>query len=188
MKRLMLVRHAKSSWSDPYAADHDRVLAKPRRTRCATHGGQASRPQRSAGADPEQHGRSRARDRENPSRTSLGFRGTFPETDRELYHADAYTLLDIVRRQDDACSDLMLVGHNPGMTRVVNVLLPEYPLDNLSTSGIVAIDLDIETWQDAEPSAATLAFHDYPKNRAAVPGEDQDARRIRSDENDSRAN
>ena len=187
MKRLTLVRHAKSSWSDPYAADHDRVLAR-RGERDAPRMGRRLRARNVRPSLILSSTAVRALETARIFAHELGLSRAFPETERELYHADAYTLLDIVRRQDDACPDLMLVGHNPGMTRVVNVLLPEYPLDNLSTAGIVAIDFDIETWQDAEPSAATLAFHDYPKNRAAVRGEDQDARRTRSDENDSRTN
>ena len=61
-------------------------------------------------------------------------------------------------------SDLMLVGHNPGLTDLVNQLLPELELDNLPTGGAVAIEVDIDQWEHLREGKARLAYYDYPKN------------------------
>ncbi len=59
---------------------------------------------------------------------------------------------------------MLFVGHNPGLTELVNRLLPDLALDNLPTSGIVAIDLSTPSWRNAATASAKLAYYDYPKN------------------------
>jgi phosphohistidine phosphatase len=59
---------------------------------------------------------------------------------------------------------VLVVGHNPGLTELVNRLLPDLALDNLPTSGAVAIDLSTAAWRDAAAAGAKLAYYDYPKN------------------------
>ena len=171
MKRLTLVRHAKSSWSDPVAADHDRSLSS-RGKRDAPRMGRRLRVR---GVKPTSILTSTAERALATARIvalELGCPSNLPATEPELYHAHPFTILEIVRRQDDACSDLMLVGHNPGFTEFVNVLLPDFRLDNLPTAGIVAVEFDIETWREADTAAARFVFCDYPRNPAAVPGDD----------------
>ncbi len=171
MKRLTVVRHAKSSWSDPAAADHDRKLSG-RGERDAPRMG---RRLRARGVKPSLILSSTAERALATARIialELGFPGDFPTTEPALYHAWPYTILDIVRRQDDACSDLMIVGHNPGFTEFVNSLLPDLRLDNLPTAGVVAVELDIERWREADTGSARYHFYDYPKNPIAVAGAD----------------
>ena len=100
---------------------------------------------------------------------SLGYPRDFPQTERALYHADPGTLFDIVWSRDDSSCDMMIVGHNPGLTWFVNELLTDFAVDNLPTTGIVAIAFDAGTWQKADAASASLDFYDYPKNPAAVP-------------------
>ena len=84
---------------------------------------------------------------------------------KDLYLASAENILELVRSQENNVSDLLLVGHNPGLTELVNRLLPELDLDNLATSGVVAMDFDTKKWSDIDEINAEFAFYDYPKNR-----------------------
>ncbi len=167
MKRLTIVRHAKSSWEDASLSDHERPLS--------------GRGERDA---PRMGARLRAREvrptlllcspAERAIETAkiiahaLGFPEELLRREPALYHADTATLFDIVMRQDDACSDLMIVGHNPGLTVFANALLADLKLYNLPTAGIVAIDFATEHWSQLTDTDATLAYHDYPKNPELV--------------------
>lgn len=99
---------------------------------------------------------------------TLGFPREFVQQEPELYLASTHTLLAIVRAQDDRCADLMLVGHNPGLTDFSNALLPELRLANLPTAGVVAMDFDVSAWTDVDLGVAKLGYYDYPKNPEVV--------------------
>jgi len=85
-------------------------------------------------------------------------------TDKALYLASPAAILGVVAGLDDAQSCVLLVGHNPGLTELVNRLLPSLALDNLPTSGVVAIDFATTSWKMAGTADAKLAYYDYPKN------------------------
>ena len=170
MKRLTVVRHAKSSWDDPRAADHDRKLSG-RGERDAPRMGRRLRARNVKPSSILSSTAERALATARIIAVELGLPSDYPTAEPELYHAWPYTILDIVRRQDDACSDLMIVGHNPGFTEFVNALIPDFRLDNLPTAGVVAVEFDIETWREADTAAARFDFYDYPKNPVAVPGD-----------------
>ncbi len=170
MKRLTVVRHAKSSWNDPRAADHDRKLSG-RGERDAPRMGRRLRDRNVKPSLILSSTAERALATARSIAVELGLPSGFPTTEPDLYHAWPYTILDIVRRQDDACSDLMIVGHNPGFTEFVNALIPDFRLDNLPTAAVVAVELDIETWRDADKGSARFLFYDYPKNTAPASGE-----------------
>jgi len=170
MKRLTVVRHAKSSWNDPRAADHDRKLSG-RGERDAPRMGRRLRARNVKPSLILSSTAERALATARIIAVELELPSEFPTAEPELYHAWPYTILDIVRRQDDACSDLMIVGHNPGFTEFVNALIPDFRLDNLPTAGVVAVELDVDSWRDVEAGSARLLFYDYPKNTAPASGE-----------------
>ena len=109
MRRLLLLRHAKSSWSDAGVRDHDRPLNARGRAaapRVGTH-------LRDAGLVPDLVLCSSARRTcETLARLEL------PDTtaivvDRALYLAHPEAVIDLVRGAADSIATLMVVGHNP---------------------------------------------------------------------------
>ncbi len=109
---LILLRHAKSSWSDAALSDHDRPLnARGRRAAPAV------------AAYLAQHGHTPALilcSTARRTRETLGLAiGFFRDTaaiqfDRAIYHAgDAEALLSRIQAVESARSPLMLIGHNP---------------------------------------------------------------------------
>ena len=113
MKRLFLLRHAKSSWDDPTLGDFDRPL-NPRGRAAAEAMG---RELRALGLGFDVVVASPARRVvETLARVARGYgRDLAPQLDRKLYAAGADGLLSIVRATDDAVGALLLVGHNPGL-------------------------------------------------------------------------
>lgn len=165
MKRLTLVRHAKSSWRNPDLPDFDRPLNKRgeqdaplmarRLAKCnlvfdLVLASPARRTRLTAEAIAEQ----RAVDT-----TRITF-------DERIYLATAGELINLLQTIDDKLQDVLLVGHNPGITDLANYLVGGR-LENVPTCGIFSVELPITSWQRLERAAGTLLFYDYPKKHTA---------------------
>ena len=167
MKHLILLRHAKSSWKNAALDDADRPLTE-RGERDAPRIGERLKVR---GAQPTLLLTSPAR---RASRTAaivgraLGIGQEQTRTVPELYLASPDEIRGVVAAQDDTYDCLLVVGHNPGMTELVNELLPGLALDNLPTAGVVGIDLAASTWRAAARMRGRLSYLDYPKNPAHV--------------------
>jgi phosphohistidine phosphatase len=115
MKYIYLLRHAKSSWKDPGASDHDRPLAGRGRRAAKT----IARHMREEGIDPDLvlcSTARRARETLQRIEPALGTRRVGVE--RELYAATAETLLARLRRVPDSVGSVILIGHNPAMQQL----------------------------------------------------------------------
>jgi phosphohistidine phosphatase len=159
VKTLYLLRHAKSDWSDPTLADHDRPLnkrGKRARGAVADHlAGQAVDLVICSTAR-------RARATAKPVVEALG---CAVEYDRAVYGAGPDELLDVLRALDDALGAVMLVGHNPSMEDLTDALCeasPAYP-----TAALGTIELDVDRWVDVVPNCGTLV--DFFTVRGADP-------------------
>jgi phosphohistidine phosphatase len=165
MKHLILLRHAKSSWKNATLEDVDRPLAE-RGERDAPRIGERLK---SRGANPTLLLTSPAR---RALRTAeligraLGLAFEQTRTVPALYLATPGEIREVVAEQDDTHDCLLLVGHNPGLTDLVNELLPGLALDNLPTAGVVALDLAGATWSAAARLRGRLAYLDCPKDAA----------------------
>ena len=163
MKRLTLVRHAKSSWTEVGRSDHNRILS---------HRGEHDAPQMGERLVTRKVCPSliitssaiRARRTASLIAEALKYPAEFLQIEKELYLASPETILKLVCGQEDNLPELMLIGHNPGMTELVNQLLPSMGVRSLHTSEVVAIDFATKKWSKIADVDAKLAFYDYPKN------------------------
>jgi len=134
VKQLILFRHAKSSWDDD-VGDVDRELAG-RGERDAPRMGKRLKARH---AHPElivsSHAARAQRTAELVAK-ALGIKRKEIRIERALYMASPDDILGVVAAQDDSLSCVLLVGHNPGLTELVNRLLPDLALDNLPTRSI----------------------------------------------------
>jgi phosphohistidine phosphatase len=165
VKRLILLRHAKSSWSDGSLADAERPLS-PRGERDAPRMGQRLRGR---GAWPDVVVASPARRARRTARLvcqAIGHPEGSIKLDPALYLASPEAILAVVATQAEPADSVMVVGHNPGLTELANLLLPDLALDNLPTTGVVAVDVDTDRWTNVLGVACRLAFLDYPKKDA----------------------
>ncbi|MHB1400550.1 MAG: SixA phosphatase family protein [Trichloromonadaceae bacterium] len=169
MKRLTLVRHGKSSWKDPEVADFGRPLNK-RGERDAPRMGERLAQR---GLRPDLLLSSPAKRTRQTAEALAEKLQLAPEQlrfDGEIYEAEPSGLLEVIRGLEEAWGHVLLVGHNPGLTELGN-LLADCGLDNLPTCGLLVIDFDLPSWQQVVPKSGVLTLYDYPKNpQAAAPG------------------
>jgi phosphohistidine phosphatase len=82
---------------------------------------------------------------------------------KKIYEAMVEGLHDIIKTIDNGLERVMMVGHNPALTHLVEFYTPRY-LDNLPTSGIIKMEFEVTEWSQIKPSTGTLCWIDYPKN------------------------
>ena len=164
MRRLILMRHAKSSWADPGQRDLDRPLNKRGRHAAALLGGWLKK----RGYRPGQALVSSAR------RTQETWAGIVAETGPaetryvpELYHAGPDTILEVVRRAPDVPL-LLVLGHQPGVGASVARLLADAPTDpafaKYPTGATAVIDFDAATWDEVAWGAGRLVDFVAPRS------------------------
>jgi phosphohistidine phosphatase len=118
--RLVLVRHAKSSWDDPTLSDHDRPLA--RRGRKALDRMRAHLEDRDVRPDVVLCSSARrTRDTLDGIRHGLGGHLRI-EIEDGLYGAGADQILARLARLEDAIASAVVIGHNPGIADLVDLL------------------------------------------------------------------
>ena len=161
--RLTLFRHAKSSWSNPGLADHDRPLSK-RGKRDAPMMGERLAVR---GARPSAILSSTARRALTTARCvaeALDYPLDEIQASRRLYFAGTHQILRFIMEQPAEWPEIIVVGHNPGFTDLANLLLPELRLANLVTAGFVAMDFPTDDWSEIARVSGTLLYRDYPKS------------------------
>ncbi|MCQ0970717.1 histidine phosphatase family protein [Paracoccus sp. TK19116] len=156
-RRLILTRHAKSSWDDPKMEDHDRPL-NPRGRRAARELGDwmASRDY-----EPEEVLCSTAcrtaETWEVVAGAPLEVR-PLVRMEPKLYHASPERMLQILRTAQH--QTVMMLGHNPGIAEFAASLPAEAPLDpefrQYPTAATLVVDFQIEDWGQLKPGTGSV--------------------------------
>ena len=163
MKMLTLIRHAKSSWEQPELADLDRPLNKRGKRDAPKMGQRLVQKQ----LQPDLFITSPAKRAFTTAKAiaeEIGYGMDELVTDDRAYTADAAELLAILRDVDNAYHDVVLVGHNPAMTNLVNYLTSE-SIDNVPTCGIVRASFSVDAWSKLRRRTGELVWFDYPKSK-----------------------
>lgn len=163
MKTITLLRHAKSSWDDPTLVDFDRPLNERGRK---TAPDMAHRL-RAAGIRPSLILSSPAKRAWSTAKifaTEISYPLEFLQRDKDLYHASATQLFNVIAGQDEGFNSILVVGHNPGLTDLANELLPGLT-SNMPTAAFVSVLLDTDTWDLRGRRSADLIDYDYPKKK-----------------------
>ncbi|NBD29179.1 MAG: histidine phosphatase family protein [Alphaproteobacteria bacterium] len=162
--RLILIRHAKSSWDDAFADDHARRL-NPRGRRAASAIGTWL-----LGADylPDLVLSSdSARTTETVERMQASWDNEVPVTYiPALYHAAPLVLLDVLRAAP--VSRVALVAHNPGIADFASTMAAEPPghskFHQYPTCATTILDFDIPKWSDAAPGSGRVVDFVVPRD------------------------
>jgi phosphohistidine phosphatase len=161
MRRLMLLRHAKSDWSLPGQSDHDRDLA-PRGRKAAPLMG---RYLAEHGMVPDQVIVSTAKRTRETWRLVAGMLPKQPRVDFEdrIYEASPRDILAAIADTPASARSLLVVGHNPGFQDTANLLvesgdqrLRDSLADKFPTGALAVIDLDIDDWAAIRPGIGRL--------------------------------
>ena len=162
MKHLFLVRHAKSSWGNSGLSDFERPLNERGNKDKVTMGKRMK--EKSIELDSLI---SSSAKRTKQTSLALSKEIGFPTQDiqflKEIYHASPSVMLTFINNLDNEYNNLMLVGHNPGISMLCDYLC-NHSVD-FPTLGIAKISFDINDWQEVFGETGTLEWFDYPKNR-----------------------
>ncbi len=153
MKRLLMLRHAKSDWEADYDADHDRPLA-----------GRGRKAARAMGLFiaqthlvPELAITSSARRADSTLKLAMeaGDWKCPVESTPRLYGAGTADVLELLAEQSDKES-ILIVGHEPTWSAVVHTLTGASV--RMATATLVAIDFELRSWSSIRPNAGELAL------------------------------
>lgn len=146
MKKLIVVRHGKSSWKDESLADHDRPLKK-RGFRDAKLIISAFKLYYQPPLKVISSSANRALTTGNMFKEELKIDDEDFKVLKSLYTFNVQDLLEVIKGQPDDTDKLMVFGHNPAMTQLVNFLGDNY-LENLPTTGMAIIDFECDKWSE----------------------------------------
>lgn len=82
-----------------------------------------------------------------------------------IYQATVSELVALLQAIADDLQNVLLVGHNPGMTDLANFLV-DGRLKNIPTCGVFGVELQVQSWKQLDRASAQLLFYDYPKRIA----------------------
>ncbi len=164
LRRVTLLRHAKSSWDTPGHADHDRPLNKRGKRDAPIMGKRllerGARPSLILSSTAK-----RARETAKLVAAEINYPREFIQSEAALYLATPEKILSVIATQDDNFHDLLVIGHNPGMTELA-AQLSGRPIGNLPTAGVVCVEFKLNDWSELGSKKGNLLYFDYPKARA----------------------
>ncbi|MFB0613307.1 SixA phosphatase family protein [Aurantiacibacter poecillastricola] len=166
MKRLGLMRHAKSDWDDLSLRDFDRGLNERGR-----------KGARLMGKHIRQQGGSWdmiiASPAERVKRTLAASELPFPvEFDERAYLADSTTLMQILSEKAGDADAVLMLGHNPGLQELaLDLVAPEAEgdlfgevLTKYPTAAYAVLELAIDDWADIESGCGKLVYFARPRD------------------------
>ena len=159
MKRLILVRHGKSSWENNLP-DDKRPLKK-RAYKDAAIVVKTFKEFQSEGLTLWSSPAVRAHTTAKLFKEELQIPDERFTVKKELYTFDDDHLLSVIKTCPETIETLMVFGHNAAMTNLVN-RLGDKPIDNLPTTGLCVIDFDLDNWKDIKAGKTLLQL--FPKN------------------------
>jgi len=160
MKRLLVLRHAKSDWKDANLSDFERPLNE-RGLRTAPFMGSLIARERFAPAQIVSSPAERARHTAELVKTGGHLTAEIISDDR-IYEASPQDLGQVVSELDDIHASAMLVGHNPGIEGFVRFLTGT--LEPMPTASLAVIELDIDKWSAVTEGCGKLRHIFRPKD------------------------
>jgi phosphohistidine phosphatase len=165
LKRIWIMRHAKSDWSSPELSDFERPLNKRGKRNAPSMG----KWMRKTGQSPDlivSSPAERARQTVQLVCRQLGaavsgsagggYEGAI-EWWEEMYPGIVQQTIEHLKNLGADAKHVLLVGHNPHMERLVSALVSEGSLRvRLPTASIAVLHSDIENWQELEPATTEL--------------------------------
>jgi len=160
MKKIIIVRHAKSDWLNG-VADFDRSLSEIG-IRVAPKMGEILAEMK---AVPDYVICSSARRTTETAELLLTNLYDFKKVKflKDVYEASFYELLNLINNDvEDSINTLMLIGHNPGVTELVEYLSAAN-IGWLSTCSCVSLTLSVDSWKMVGKDTLSMNWYIYPK-------------------------
>lgn len=161
MKKIILIRHAKSDSKHPYSSDFERPLNERGRKDAPLMGkllkelypdiqlfisSPAVRAKHTAEFFAEQFG---------IERNKIKF-------DKTLYLASPHDILMTLSTLDNTLNSVAVVAHNPGITDLASHLGRKF-ISNMPTASFAALNINTASWKSIELAPGTLENFHFPK-------------------------
>ncbi len=161
MKKLIIVRHGKSSWGYENVADIDRPL----KNKGIKNSYEMAARVQDLGHEPDAIISSPA---VRALHSAIIFLRVLKVPLDKLfvnelfYHASDNELFEKIKSLDNNVETLMVFGHNPTFTSLANLFVKN-EIDNIPTTGIVVLTFSVDTWNQISSKNLVEEFFDYPK-------------------------
>lgn len=159
-KEIFLIRHAKSSWANENLNDHDRPLNNRGIDAAKV---MANWLQFEIGSHIEVFHSSALRTTQ--TYIELKKNAAFSVNARsfkELYHASADTIINTAQKAKPTTHQLLIIGHNPGISEAVNALCNS-DIYHMPTLAIARIVFEVDDWKAVFPGTGMLKSLVTPK-------------------------
>ncbi len=160
-RKVVMIRHAKSSWANPLQSDFDRPLNERGKHDAPMMGGilrkQQVKPDLIIASTAK-----RTRQTANKIAAELGYAEDNIKWEEKLYHCIPSVFEELLYELDDNISTVFIIAHNPGITEFVNQLSPEFTIDNMPTCGIVGAEADTDEWSNFTLAKRKVFLYEYP--------------------------
>ncbi len=146
MKRLLLMRHAKSSWDDANIPDHERPLKKKGK-KDAEHMGKLLK---SKGLEPDlilSSSALRAKETAEIVTESCKCKKEIIFLD-SLYMAEPSDILHAIEKNAKDKKTIMVIGHNPGLEAFLQIA--DDKVESLPTASIAYLTASVDNWKNLE--------------------------------------
>lgn len=161
MKRLLILRHAKSSWADASISDWQRPLDE-RGLRDAPRAGGWLRERSLVPDLIITSDAVRARATAEAVAKAAGYSQAIT-VDPLLYHAKPENVIAVLNGVGDEAHTVLVVGHNPGLEELVEQLTGEH--HRLPTAALVYATVPIDRWRELDSATAGSILETWkPRN------------------------
>ena len=160
-RTLILIRHAKSSWSNPLDSDFDRPLNERGKTEAPEMG----KKLKTLHLIPDLIISSSAkRTRQTAKRIAneLGYDTDNIKWEEKLYHCAPAVFEEVIDGIKDSVKTVFIVAHNPGITDFVNQLSPSFRIDNMPTCGVVGAHIEGARWMEFPTVEKKVFLFEHP--------------------------
>ncbi|MCD9186055.1 MAG: histidine phosphatase family protein [Pyrinomonadaceae bacterium] len=159
MKKLYILRHAKSSWDNPVLADFERPLNE-RGIKTADFMGKFISENDLLPDLILSSPATRARETANIIKKTAELQAEI-KFEENIYESSPQMLLKILSEIKENFQTVMLVGHNPGLEGLIKTLTGE--LQSMPTAGLAVIEVNAEKWKEIKPESGILQNLVRPK-------------------------
>jgi phosphohistidine phosphatase len=160
VKRLFLVRHAKSRWDKPALPDKDRPLADRGKRDAPNMGKRLAKRDVKPDLILSSPARRALKAAEIIAKKLDYKLGRISVVDC-LYPGGAKSLLRVINALDDKLQCVMLFGHNPGLEELAHRLSSE--ITRLPTCAVAEFMFDAKAWSNIDQATRSKVTLDYPK-------------------------
>lgn len=161
MKRILIIRHAKSSWADIGQRDFDRPL----NARGLHDAPEMARRLMKRKIIIDAFISSEANRALSTTKLMMQEMKMMEDqliVKKDLYHAPPSVILSSIQQCDNQFESIAIVCHNPGITEFAN-LIKGLSIDNVPTCGVLGLQSDVKEWEEVSIKNLFFDFFDYPK-------------------------